>query len=152
MMDGQTMTRGMRIMADVFYTYSGAEQPASRVDVAPSMYEMGKFGTSIISAQSKDDLYTGVAVVNTSAKAVTVALNLKDISGNVLGSSSLALDAGTQTAKFIHEIFSKVLPADFKGFLEISTADEGVVTMGLLISQGILTSIPMAHYGRIKMM
>ncbi|MBS1212510.1 MAG: hypothetical protein H6R26_1127 [Proteobacteria bacterium] len=152
MMDGRTMTRGMRIMATVFYTYSGAGQPTSRVGVVPSMYEMGKFATSIISVQSNDDLYTGVAVVNTSAVAVTVTLRLKDSNGNVLATSPLSLNPGNQTAKFVHELFSSVLPADFKGFLEVSSSDEGIVTMGLLVSQGIMTSVPMAHYGQITMM
>ena len=152
MMDGRTMTRGMRIMANVFYTYGGAGQPTSRVGVVPSMYEMGKFATSIISVQSNDDLYTGVAVVNTSAVAVTVTLRLKDSNGNVLATSPLSLNPGNQTAKFVHELFSSVLPADFKGFLEVSSSDEGIVTMGLLVSQGIMTSVPMAHYGQITMM
>jgi len=152
MMDGQTMTRGMRIMADVFYTYSGAGQPASRVGVVPSMYEMGKFATSIISAQSKDDLYTGVAVVNTNEKAVNLTLRLKDRSGNVLATTPLTLNPGSQTARFIHELFPAVLPSNFQGFLEVDSNDEGIVTMGLLVSQGILTSVPMAHYGQIKMM
>ena len=115
MMDGRTMTRGMRIMANVFYTYSGEGQPTSRVGVVPSMYEMGRFATSIISAQSKDDLYTGVAVVNTSATAVTVTLRLKDSNGNVLATSPLSLNPGNQTAKFVHELFSSVLPARLSG-------------------------------------
>lgn len=152
MMDGQMVTRGMRIMADVFYTYSEGGQPASRVGVIPSMYEMGKFATSIISAQSKDDLYTGVAIVNTGATAATVTLRLKDSAGNLLGSKPMTLEPGGQTAKFIHELFPTVLPADFQGFLEVSSNDEGVVIMGLLASHDILTSVPMMHYGRITMM
>ena len=139
-------------MANVFYTYSGTGQPTSRVGVLPSMYEMGKFATSIISVQSKDDLYTGVAIVNTSAKAVTVTLRLKDSNGSVLATSPLTLNPGSQTARFIHELFSSVLPADFQGFLEVSSSDEGIVTMGLLMSQGIMTSVPMAHYGQVTMM
>jgi len=152
MMDGQTMTRGMRIMADVFYSYSGAGQPTSRVGVVPSMYEMGKFATSIISAQSKDDFYTGVAIVNASANSVTVTLRLKDSNGDVVATSPLHLNPGSQTARFIHELFPTTPPADFQGFLEVSSSDEGIVTMGLLVSQGILTSVPMTHYGQIRMM
>jgi hypothetical protein len=152
MMDGQTMTRGMRIMADVFYTYTGAGQPTSRVGVVPSMYEMEKFATSIISVQSKDDLYTGVAVVNTSATAVTVTLRLKDSNGTVLATSPLRLNPGNQTARFIHQLFSSILPANFQGYLEVSSSEEGIVTMGLLVSQGIMTSVPMSHYGQVTMM
>lgn len=152
MMNGQTITRGMRIMADVFYTYSGDGQPTSRVGVIPTMYQMGMFATSILSVQSKDDLYTGVAVVNTNAATVTVTLRLRDSNGTVLGTSPLALGPGNQTARFVHQIFSSVLPANFQGSLEVSSSDDGVVIMGLLVSQGIMTSVPMTHYGQITMM
>lgn len=152
MMDGQVITRGMRLMADVFYTYNGTGQPGSRVGVVPSMYEMGKFATSIISAQAKDDLYTGVAIVNTGAGAATVNLQLKDSGGIVLATTSLTLGPGTQVAKFIHELFSVTLPSDYRGFLEVDSNNEGIVTMGLLVSQGIMTSIPMVHYGQFRMM
>ncbi len=151
MMDGQSMTRGMRLMASVFYTYSGGGQPDSRVGVIPSVYEMGKFGTSVISAQSKEDLYTGVALVNTSAKIVTVTLQLKDTNGNALGTAPLTLNPGNQVAKFISQLFPSQIPADFQGFLEVTSSDEGIVTMGLLVSNGIMTSVPMMHYGRITM-
>jgi hypothetical protein len=152
MMDGQTITRGMRLMADVFYTYSGPGQPGSRVGVVPSMYEMGKFDTAVISAQSGTDLYTGVAIVNTSASSATVNLKLHDSNSDVLGTATLTIGAGNQVAKFINELFPSGLPANFQGYLEIDSGGEGIVTMGLLISQGILTSIPMRHYGQIRMM
>jgi hypothetical protein len=152
MMDGQTMTRGMRVMADAYFTYTGSGQPPSRVGIMPSMYEMGKFATSIVSAQSEDDLYTGVAIANTSAHAVTVTLRLKDVNGNVLGTIPLMLNPGSQKARFIHELFPTILPSGFRGFLEVDSNDEGIVTMGLLASQRTLTSVPVTHYGHITMM
>jgi hypothetical protein len=152
MMDGQTMTRGMRIMADVFYTYSESGQPVSRVGVVPSMYEMGRFATSVVSAQSGDGLYTGVAVVNVSSTAVTVTMSLRDSHGNTVAAKPLTLNPGNQAATFIHELFPAVLPDDFQGLLEVSSSNEGIATMGLLVSHGILTSIPMMHYGQISMM
>ena len=103
MMNGQTITRGMRIMADVLYTYSGDGQPASRVGVLPTMYQMGMFNTSVLSVQSKDDLYTGVAVVNTGATAMTVTLRLRDSSGAVLATSPISLNPGNQMAKFVNQ-------------------------------------------------
>ncbi len=36
--------------------------------------------------------------------------------------------------------------------MEMSTNDDGVVALGLLVSQGIMTSIPVMHYGQITMM
>jgi hypothetical protein len=152
MMDGQTMTRGMRIMADVFYTYSGPGQPTSRVGVVPSMYEMGKFATSLISAQSGDGLYTGVAIVNTGASAANVTLRLKDSNGDLLASAPLAIAPGNQVARFIDELFPSSVPAGFRGFVEVNTSGEGVVAMGLLVANGILTSIPTHHFGQLSMM
>jgi hypothetical protein len=87
------------------HTYSDSRQPVSRVGVVPSMYEMGKFATSIISAQSNDNLYTGVALVNTNANAVTVTLRLRDSNGNTLATSPLTLNPGSQVAGFITQMF-----------------------------------------------
>ena len=152
MMNGQTITRGMRIMADVFYTYSGDGQPTSRVGVIPTLYEMGQFATSIIGVQSEDDLYTGVAVVNTSGTAVTITLRLRDSNGTIRATSPLSLNPGNQAARFVHQLFASALPANFRGSLEVSSSSDGVVIMGLLVSQGVMTSVPMMHYGQITMM
>ena len=59
--------------------------------------------------------------------------------------------AGNQSAQFVFQMFAG-LPADFQGFLQIQTSDEGVVTMGLLMSGGIMTSIPTMHFGPVSMM
>ena len=152
MMDGLQMSRGARIMATVFYTYTDGSQAQSRVGVMPSMYEMGLFKTSIMTVQSGQDLYTGVAVVNTSATTVNVQLRLKDVNGNVLATTPLSLAAGNQIAKFSTELFGNALHPGTQGFMEISTNDDGVVALGLLVSQGIMTSIPVMHYGQITMM
>ncbi len=152
MMDGVQMARGARVMATAFYTYSDGSPAESRVGVFPSMYEMGRFKTSLISVQAQQDLYTGVAIVNTGAGMVNVELNLKDLSGNVLASMSLSLAPGHQIAKFSPELFGNALPAGSQGFIQISTNDEGVVALGLLMSQGTMTSIPVMHYGQITMM
>jgi hypothetical protein len=117
------------------------------------MYEMGRFATSLISVQfKKDGLDTGVAIVNTGAGKAAVTLRLKDSNGTLLATNSLALDPGSQTARFVNELFSAELPSNFQGVLEVSSSDEGIVTMGLLVSQGVLTSVPTIHYGQISMM
>ncbi|HYK90863.1 MAG TPA: hypothetical protein VE398_18965 [Acidobacteriota bacterium] len=152
MMDGLQMSRGARIMATVFYTYRDASQAQSRVGVIPSMYEMGRFKTSLMAVESGQDLYTGVAIVNTSTTTVNVQLRLKDVNGNVLATTPLSLAAGNQIAKFSTELFGNALPLGMQGFMEISTNDDGVVALGLLVSQGIMTSIPVMHYGQISMM
>jgi hypothetical protein len=133
------------------HTYSDSGQPVSRVGVVPSMYEMGKFATSIISAQSNDNLYTGVALVNTDANAVTVTLRLRNSNGNTLATSPLTLNPGSQIAGFITQMFPSEMPADFRGFLEVNSSDDRVVAMGLLFGQGTLTSLPMTRYGSVTM-
>ncbi len=152
MMDGLQMSRGARIMATVFYTYSDGSQVASRVGVFPSMYEMGRFKTSLMAVESGQDLYTGVAIVNTSAATVNVQLTLKDTNGNMLATTPLSLAPGNQIAKFSSELFGNALPSGAQGLMEISTNNDGVVALGLLVSQGIMTSIPVMHYGQITMM
>jgi hypothetical protein len=151
MMDGSTMSRGMRVMANVFYTYSGTDMPFSRVGVMPTMYEMGRFNTSIISAQNKTDLQTGVAIVNISSNAITANLRLVDINGNSVASTQLSLNPGSQTAKFINQLFPNI-SAGFQGFLQINSNGDGIVPMGLIVSHGVLTSVGMMHYGQISMM
>ncbi len=152
MMDGLQMRRGARIMATVFYSYNDGSQAQSRVGVIPSMYEMGLFKTSLIAVQSAQDLYTGVAIVNTSRNTINVQLRLKDMKGNVLVTTPLSLPAGNQIARFSSELFGNALPSGAQGLMEISTNDDGVVALGLLVSQGIMTSVPVMHYGQITMM
>ncbi len=152
MMNGLQMSRGARIMATVFYAYRDGSNPESRVGVIPSMYEMGMFKTSLMAVESQQDLYTGIAIVNTSAIPVDVQLQLKDLNGNVLATTPLSLAPGNQIAKFSTELFGNALPSGMPGFMQISTNNDGVVTMGLLMSQGIMTSIPVMHYGQITMM
>ncbi len=152
MMNGIQMSRGARIMATVFYDYKDGSQAQSRVGVIPSMYEMGLFKTSLMAVQSGQDLYTGVAIVNTGAGTVSIQITLKDASGNVLTTVQLSLAAGNQIAKFSGELFGDALPAGAQGFMQISANSDGVVALGLLVSQGIMTSIPVMHYGQITMM
>jgi hypothetical protein len=74
-----------------------------------------------------------------------------DANGQMLANKQILLPAGNQMARFIFEMFDG-LPADFQGFLHIQTSDEGVVAMGLMMTDGIMTSIPMLHYGQVSMM
>ncbi len=149
MMNGLQMSRGARIMATVFYTYSDGSQASSRVGVIPSMYEMGLFKTSLVAVQSSDNLYCGVAVVNTNAHDASVQLKLEDAEGNVVDTAQLPLSAGHQIAKFTSQLFGTTLPAGAQGYIEIGAADDGIVALGLLVSDGIMTSIPVMHYGPI---
>ncbi len=149
MMDGQQMMRGRRLMASLFYTYDNGTQTVSRVGVPASLYEMHHFATSMIEAQMMGTMDTGVALVNTNAVPVTVQLSLKDATGQTMATKQLTLAPGTQMASFIDQIFGSSVPMNFQGFMEADAGGEGIVTMGLLVSQGILTSIPGQHSGQI---
>jgi len=140
---------GMRLAATAFYSLrDGRSQLVSRVGVMPALYEREHFYTSIMAAQSGPNLDTGVAFVNTNAESVTIQLRLKDLSGKVITEATLVVAAGNQTAKFITELFPGQVPADFQGVLEVNTySEEGVVTIGLLLAEGVLTSIPTHHFG-----
>ncbi len=150
MMDGLAMTGGMRVMADVFYTYQNGSQTISRVGVTPSMYEMGQFANSMLPIRSSSSLSTGVAIVNIGAQTATIQLQLKDSSGQLFASKQVLLPPGNQMAQFVFQMFTG-LPADFQGYLQIQTSNEGVVTMGMLMTGGIMTSVPMLHFGVVTM-
>lgn len=148
MRDNHDVYRGERLMAHVFYTLSG--QPGeilSRVGVFPAVYEREHFFTSLMSVQYGVQTDTGVAVVNTSGQTVSVELRLKK-DGQVLAATTLSLAPGNQTARFVSELFAGLVPEGFSGILEVSTTQEGVVAMGLLMAQNTLTSIPTLHFGR----
>ncbi|MFH1573231.1 MAG: hypothetical protein ABIG68_04570 [Acidobacteriota bacterium] len=147
MMDDQEMHRGSRIMATAFYAHRDGARTVSRVGVMPSLYEMGRFFNAITPVQSRKGLFTGVAIVNTGPVTVTLDLLLKDQTGRNWATRQLNLQAGNQMARYIHELFPAI-PDGFGGFLEVRSADEGVVTMGILESNGILTAVPTMHYGR----
>lgn len=154
MMNGQQMMRANRIMAAVYYTYKEGGQLVSRAGVIPSIYEMQRYLTSITPVQVQDGIDTGLAIVNTSAQAISVQLTLKNADGETVAARQLLLPAGNQIARFIDEaqLFGDALTAPFRGFVEIDTSSEGVVAMGLLTTGGIMTPIPTHHYGLVSMM
>jgi hypothetical protein len=147
MMDDREMVRGARVMATAFYSFKEGTQVLSRVGVIPSLYEMRRYLTSVLPVQYQDDLNTGVAVVNTSSETVSVELRLRDTDGNLLATKSLSLPAGNQIARFVNEVFAGAIPSKVQGIMEVTTYDEGVVVLGLLMSQGIMTAIPTHHHG-----
>jgi hypothetical protein len=134
-------------MATAFYSFKEGTQVLSRVGVIPSLYEMRRYLTSVLPVQYQDDLNTGVAVVNTSSETVSVELRLRDTDGNLLATKSLSLPAGNQIARFVNEVFAGAIPSKVQGIMEVTTYDEGVVVLGLLMSQGIMTAIPTHHHG-----
>lgn len=151
MMDGQSMTGGMRVMATVYYTYQNGTQVVSQVGVMASMYQMGLFANSMMPVQSQGASSTGVAIVNMGPQTATVMMQLVDTTGQVVASQQIMISAGNQMAQYIWQMFAGI-PDGFQGSLQIQTSDEGVVMMGVLMTGGIMTSIPMIHFGHVTMM
>ena len=153
MMNGQQMMRANRIMATAYYTYKENGQVVSRAGVIPSIYEMQHYFTSLTPVQVQDGIDTGLAIVNTSAQPVTVLLTLKDSNGDTVAARQLTLPAGNQMAHFIDEaqLFGSVVTGSFRGFVQMDTSSEGVVGLGLLMTGGVMTSIPTQHHGPVTM-
>lgn len=146
-MDDYDLHRGGKLMATTFYTHNSGGNTLSRVGVVPSLYETLRFLNFVVPATQDTGISTGVAIVNAGLSSATVNLRLRDFDGSTVASSSLRLPPGNQIARFVDQLFSNTVPARFQGILEVSSNEEGVVMLGLLVSQGILTSIPTFHYG-----
>lgn len=154
MMNGQQMMRANRMMATAYYTFKDNGQVVSRAAVIPSIYERQRYFTSLTPVLVQDGIDTGFAIVNTSEQPVTIQLTLKDQDGATVATRQLTLPSGNQMARFIDEaqLFGNVITGTFHGFVQIDTSSEGIVALGLLMSGGIMTSIPTQHHGPFAMM
>jgi hypothetical protein len=154
MMNGWQMMRANRIMATVDYNYKQGGKLISRAGIIPSIYEMQRYLTSLVPVQVRDEIDTGVAIVNTSAQTASVQLTLRNAGGETIATRQLMLPAGNQIARFIDEaeFFGGMFTGPFHGFVQIDTSSEGVVAMGMLMTGEIMTSIPTQHYGPVSMM
>jgi hypothetical protein len=147
--DGHWASRGERLMATAFYTVFGQGKVLSEVGVVPSMYEKEHFFNSALIARFGDAINTGVAVVNTNSDKAALTAYLRDSDGEVVAkNATLSLEPGNQMALFINQLFSQPIPDGFQGTLEVVSEGEGVVVMGLLMVEDILTSVPTHHFGQ----
>ena len=102
-------------------TVSEAGVPALRAFRSQRMY-----------AQLSGPVQTGVAIANPSAVAVTATVNLSDLTGTFLGTSTLTIPANGQTAKFLNQLPGFESLADIEGVLQITTdATTGLSVVGL---------------------
>jgi hypothetical protein len=154
MMNGQQMMRANRLMATAYYTFKENGQVVSRAGVIPSLYEMQRYFTSLTPVQVQDGIDTGLAIVNTSAQSVTIQLTLKDTNGQTVATRQIPLAAGNQLARFLDDpqLFGSAITGTFQGFVQMDTSSEGVVALGLLMTGGVMTSIPTQHHGSFSMM
>lgn len=140
---------GERLLATAYFTTQDDQGAMiSRVGVIPSKFLDDDYFTTVLAAQFSPGINTGAAIVNTGSSANTVQLRLRDVQGTLVASAPLTLEAGNQTARFIDELFPGSVPEGFQGFLEIDADSSGIVTLGLLQTDLILTSLPTRHYGR----
>lgn len=147
--DGFEVARGERVMATAFYTLTGPQgELLSRVGVVPALYQRARFFNSRLVAQFGNGVNTGVAFVNTSDDGMAAEVLLRRADGETVATGMIPLAAGQQRALFVDQLFPEALSAGFVGTLEIHTEAEGMVSMGLLMTQGILTSIPTHHFGQ----
>lgn len=147
MMDGHPIMRGERVSATVFYTVRQGSQLLSQVGVIPSLFQRSRFFNSAVVANQDGENRTGVALVNTGANSASIELRLKSNAGQTVASQTITLAAGNQTAQFVDELFAESVPAGFQGYLQVVTQQEGVVSLGLLMTDNVLTSIPTHHFG-----
>ncbi len=94
--------------------------------------------------ENNDNNITGVALVNTSDTDMTATFILKDVNGNEVFSKDINLIAGQQTVDILANFLSDYEGINnFKGVLEIRAADDGIVPLVLINSNGIQTAIPL---------
>ncbi len=146
--DGHSLSRGERLSATAFYTVFGPNgRLATRVAVIPAMYQREHFWNASLPAFLGPAVNTGVALVNTGSDPLAATLRLRDAQGQILVETELSLAAGQQISRFLDELFDQGLPATLQGRLEVAGDGEGLVVLGLLSTQGILTTIPTHHFG-----
>ena len=87
---------------------------------------------------------TGIAVANTTARAVTVALSLRDETGSVVATRSVEIVALGQTAAFLEQLFAGV-PASFRGSMT-ATSTAPVAALALRFSGDEFATLPVTTY------
>jgi hypothetical protein len=85
---------------------------------------------------------TGVAVVNPSSTATTVAVTVRDGSGQVIGTASIPLGAGAKTALVLNRLGGLGAMAGTRGSASFSVASGNVALLGLRFNGLAFTSIP----------
>lgn len=140
-----------RVFGSVTFTTTDGGNIAGSVGVVAGRYELGAHRTVAIPVTVQGNIRnTGVALVNSGSEPMTINFQLKDEAGNVVEDAATIdppispLPPGNQTARFVTEIFDDFdfNNRDFRGTLVLSTEQEGLVALGLLTTEFLLTSIP----------
>ena len=152
MMGDHPIIRGERLSASAVFSAKQGNQLRSQVGVIPSLFQRSLFLNTVLPASANANGETGLAIVNTGSGSAGINLTLRKPDGSVAAQTQISLAAGNQTARFVRELFGTAVPADFDGYMEVSSDSEGIVTMGIIVTQGVLTAIPTLHMGRMSMM
>src|SRR5579864_5162367 len=98
--------------------------------------------TSNFLTWDETNLTTGVAIVNPSSAANTVAVTVWDENGNSKGTSSVALPAGNKTAALLPSLPGLLGIEASRGSAQFSVTSGKVAVLGLRANGSALTSIP----------
>jgi len=98
--------------------------------------------TSSLLTWDDENLITAVAIVNPSTTANSAAVTLWDQAGNTVGTSSVALPAGSKTAVLLRSVPGLSPMVGKRGSAQFSVAAGSVAVLGLRANGAALTSIP----------
>lgn len=142
-----------RVSGSLIYTNTSNDTTVGKVGVVAGRYELNGHKDAVIPVIVQGTtINTGVAFVNAGADPMTVNFELRDSTGAVVAQQATItppvspLAAGNQAARFVTELFPDFnFNQDFKGTLVITTEQEGLVVVGLLTDNLLLTSIPVVY-------
>ncbi len=84
----------------------------------------------------------GIAVANNTDRTVSYTITAADASGTVIGSSTINVNARSNSARFVDEII-RGIPKDFRGQIFIASVDgSNVYAIGLKFTAYAFTTIP----------
>lgn len=100
--------------------------------------------TSVSSTLTWDDTVytTGIAIANPSAAPVTVSVTVWNSSGSMIGTSSIALAAGTKTEAALRSLSGLSAVAGARGSALFTVTSGSVAVLGLRFNGTAFTSIP----------
>ncbi len=126
-------------LADITYVYMPGGFPVTAVSVLPS----GQFNLYTFAANA----YTGIAIYLPGSSGVTVTAI--DASGKMVGSGSLSIPAGGETAANLDQIITNI-PSDFEGSVQVDCANScALVALDVLPGSNgsfALANVPVVAY------
>ena len=140
-----------RLFGSVTFTTTQGTNTTGEVGVVAARYQLGANKTIALPVIVQGTaVNTGVALVNAGSDPMTLTFQLKDEQGTVVQQGATITPAisplapGNQVAKFVDQIFQGFgfNNDNFRGTLVIATQQEGLVVVGLLTNNSLLTSIP----------